>query len=83
MLTTTKSITITGNSKIGDVVAESYSATINSDNPEDITLSSWQQDKATYKANRAQCRKDSAEFEDLAYQLQDEMLAATETAAAK
>lgn len=74
MLNYKKSVTVTGGSYIDGVQAEGYSATINSDNPEDITLSSWQTDKSLYKANRAQCRKDSNEFEDIAYALQDEMI---------
>lgn len=75
MLTTKKSITITGNSTIDGAVAESYQAVIDSGNPADMNISSWQQDKALYKANRAQCRKDAADFEDMAYELQDEMIA--------
>lgn len=75
MLTMEKIITVSGSSVINGVIAEGYRAEINSENPEDITLSSWQQDKATYKANRAQCRQDAADFEDAAYALQDELLA--------
>lgn len=75
MLNMKKSITLTGESMIDGVQAEGYSATINSENPEDITFSSWQTDKALYKANRVQCRKDAAEFEDAAYTLQDELIA--------
>ena len=74
MLNYKKSVTVTGGSYIDGVQAEGYTATISSDNPEDITLSSWQTDKALYKANRAQCRKDAAEFEDVAYAIQDEMI---------
>lgn len=75
MLNYKKNITVTGGSYIDGVQAEGYSATISSENPEDITLSSWQTDKALYKENRTQCRKDAAEFEDMAYALQDEMIA--------
>ena len=74
MLTMKKSITITGSSAIDGVIAENYQAVINSDNPEDITFSSWQADKALYKANRAACRADQAAFEDAAYLIQDEMI---------
>ena len=74
----TKSMTLTGRSMIDGVQAEGYSATINSDNPSDITFSSWQTDKGLYKDNRAQCRKDSADFEDAAYAIQDEMIAEKE-----
>ena len=59
-------------------VAEGYSATIDSTNPQDMNISSWQQDKGLYKENRAECRQDKAEFEDLAYACQDEMIAAME-----
>lgn len=75
MLNMKKSITLTGESMINGVQAEGYSATINSNDPEDMTLTSWQADKALYKANRAQCRQDAADFEDAAYALQDEMIA--------
>ena len=76
MLNMTKSITLTGTSTIDGKVAEGYQAVIREENPEDMAISSYQGDKALYKANRAQCRKDSAEFEDKAYALQDEMIAA-------
>lgn len=75
MLKTKKSITLTGNSVIDGVVVAGYQAVINSDDPNDMNISSWQQDKAMYKANRAQCRQDEAEFEDTAYALQDELIA--------
>lgn len=78
-----KNITITGQSIIEvtengttkQVVAQGYTATINSDNPENMNISSYQQDKAVYKANRTQCRQDEAEFEDAVYAIQDEMIA--------
>lgn len=75
MLNMKKSVTITGQSIVDGVVAEGYQAVIDSENPSDMNITSWQQDKAVYKANRAQCRADAAEFEDAAYELQDEMIA--------
>lgn len=75
MLEMKKSITLTGTSMIDGAQAEGYSATINSDNPEDMTLSSWQVDKNLYKANRTKCRQDAADFEDAAYELQDRLIA--------
>lgn len=78
MLKTTKSITLKGESIIDGTAAEGYQAVINELNPDDMTISSWQSNKALYKANRTQCRKDSAEFEEMAYTIQDEMLAAME-----
>lgn len=79
MLSIKKNITLTGNSAIGGIIAECYQAVIDSNNPQDMTITSWQADKAVYKANRAQCRLDSAEFEEAAYALQDEILAEKET----
>lgn len=74
-LTTKKEITLTGESRIGDVIAEVYRAVINSKNPDDMTLTAVQRDKALYKANRTVCRADNAEFEEMAYTVQDEMIA--------
>lgn len=78
MLTMKKTITLTGQSVIDGVIAEGYSATINQDNPNDMSISSYQQNKELYKANRVICRADRAEFEDAAYTIQDETLAAQE-----
>lgn len=75
MLKTKKTITLTGNSTINDTIVEGYSASINSEDPTDITISSWPVDKTLYKANRVECRKDQAAFEDAAYELQDTMIA--------
>lgn len=73
-LTTKKEITLTGESKIDGVTAEVYRAVINSENPDDMTLTAVQRDKQLYKANRTTCRADNAEFEELAYTIQDELL---------
>lgn len=73
-----KNVTLTATSTIDGAAAENYQATINSDNPDDMNLSSWQVDKALYKANRVQCRKDAAAFEDAAYAVQDAMIAEKE-----
>lgn len=75
MLEVNREITLIGSSKIGDEIAENYRATIMSGNPEDMTFSSFQIDKALYKENRTTCREDRAAFEEKAYALQDEMIA--------
>lgn len=75
-LISSRSIVLSGESRIGDVTAESYQATIDSNNPENMGISRWAQDPKIYKENRVQCRKDSAEFEELAYTLQEELMAA-------
>lgn len=78
-LTIKKSITLDGNSVFNGVIAETYRAVIDNENPEDMTIASYQQNKQTYKENRVECRKDSAEFEEVAYALQDEMIQANES----
>ena len=74
-----KKITVEGESVINGGVVQGYRAEINSENPEDITLSDWIVDKNGYKENRVQARRDSNEFEDMAYAIQDEMIADTGT----
>lgn len=76
MLKKTQNITITGESVINEISVAGFNATINSENPEDMTLSTWQNNKLACKENRAQVRADQAEFEDYAYTKQDEMIAA-------
>lgn len=84
MLKTTQKISITGESIVTvddkNVSAAGFSATIDSNNPEEITLSVWQNDKQAYNANRATVRADQRAFEDFAYAKQDELLAAAQEA---
>lgn len=75
MLKTKRSITLSGSSIIDGKTAQQYQAVIDSENPEDINFSNWQTNKALYKENRVQCRQDEAEFEDMAYTIQDAMIA--------
>lgn len=75
MLTIEKKTTLTGESRINGVSAEGYRAEISSENPEDMTITSWQTDRGIYKANRGTCRADRAAFEDAAYDLQEQAAA--------
>ena len=74
MLKVKKNIKLTGESLIEATAVEGYSAEIDSENPENISISNWQIDKDLYKKNRTQCLQDYAAFMDKAYALQDEML---------
>lgn len=74
MLRKTETITIYGNSVIDGVEAAGFQAQINSANPKEMSLNNWQTNPALYKANRAVCRADQAEFEDYAYSVQDKMI---------
>ena len=78
-LTAESVITVTEGDTTKQVSVEGYSCTISSENPEDIRISRYQmgtEGKKLYKEHREQCRADYAAFEDAAYVLQDEMIAA-------
>lgn len=75
MLNMTKTVTITGSSQIDNVIAETFSATIDSNNPENMSLSSYIQNTKTYRENQTQCDKDWGEFCQAAFDAQDEMKA--------
>ena len=74
MLNFQKEITYTGRSVIDGVEVVGFSAKIKSDDPSNITFSSWQMNKELYKENREQCRADEADFEDKVYEAQDELI---------
>lgn len=74
MLKTIKKVTLEGNSVIDGAIVAHFTASINSDDPNQMTLTSTQVNKAACKENRVAVRKDEAEFEDYAYTIQDEML---------
>lgn len=79
MLKTKKNIEFTGESIFDGVSAAGYSAKIDSNNPSDITLANWINDKDAYKTNRSQCYAEKQAFEDAAYELQEEMISETES----
>ena len=76
MLRIRKNITLNGESIFEEKQAAGFSAVINSENPEDMTINQWQANKSLYKEKRADINADFAEFQDAAYALQDEMIAA-------
>lgn len=76
MLKITTTITMSGNSMVNDVSVQGYQATIDSGHPENMNIQNWINNQSLYKENRTQCRKDAAEFEEIAYAKQDEMIAA-------
>jgi hypothetical protein len=75
MLRTNGRITLTGESVIEDVVVCNYSASIDLDNPDKMTIGQVKKDNEAYKANRTECRADYAVFEDLVLAKQAELLA--------
>lgn len=60
---------------IDGVKVVQYTCIIPADKPQEMRLGISKLDVEMYKANREICRADYAEFEDTAYQLQEEYLA--------
>ena len=73
-LTYTDSINRIGYTTIDGALVVQYNCTIQTDAPENIDISSVKIDPDLYKKNREICRADMAEFEDMAYQLQDQYI---------
>lgn len=74
-------VTVTDEETTRDVVIKNFTATIDSSNPGNMTISEYfngNEGKELYKDHRTECRADEAEFEDMAYAFQDEMIAAVE-----
>lgn len=69
MLETKKSTTLTGTVKIGDKQVVYLNASVSNDGSDNINQTI--QDKALYAANKAEVRKDIAEFTEEFYALQD------------
>lgn len=67
-------ITITGRSVIDGVEACGFQAQINSENPDNMSLNTWQTNTNLYKENREQCRADRLEFEEYCFEVQDGMI---------
>lgn len=64
-----------GYTVIDGVKVVQYTCVIPADKPQEMRLGISKLDVEMYKANREICRADYAEFEDAAYQLQEEYLA--------
>lgn len=74
MLTIHKTVTLKGSTELEGKAIESYQASVDSRNPEGISFSVWQNDVSACKLNRQECRKNYADFQDAAYDLQDQMV---------
>lgn len=78
MLRTNGRITLTGESVIGagenEKIACVYSASIDLESPDRMTIGQVQKDKDLYKAHRDECREDYADFEDMVFTKQENLL---------
>ncbi len=73
-LTTTQAITLTGQSKIGDVVVVSMTASIKENNNSNIVSTIVNQE--LYDANKAQCRADIDDFTAYVREVEDNQVTA-------
>lgn len=74
MLEVVKTTTFTGQSKIGDVIAKTFTATINTETPEEMGLNHWVVNYPMYGPNRAAVAADEVVFEDMAYAFQQQLI---------
>lgn len=63
-----------GYTTINGVKVVQYTATIPSDEPQNLRIAITKLDNEMYKANRAICRADYAAFEDAVFELQDKYI---------
>lgn len=75
MLSKVQKTTIEGKSVIDGVVVSQFIASINSDDPNQMTLSTVHLNKPAYKEHREAVRADEVEFEEYAFSVQNAMLA--------
>ena len=70
-----KSITLSNEIKIDDIVVKGQQATIDS-TTQNITFSDWTNNMDLYKENRVAIRQKEAEFEDMAFAEQEKLIEA-------
>lgn len=77
MLVTSKTVSLTGQSKINEqqVVYMNATVTQGTTSPSIVTTIT---DKELYTANKVECRADIAEFTEMFYAIQDEILGGNE-----
>ncbi|MFD1317340.1 hypothetical protein [Loigolactobacillus zhaoyuanensis] len=77
MLKTTKSISLSGQSIIGETQVANFNANINSDNGSS-NINSNIMNQTLYDANKAEVRKDLADFNTAVYEVEDQLDAETQ-----
>lgn len=74
MLKISKSSTLRGESRIGEKVVINFTAEISSDSLGNSNTRSVVMDQELYAANRAECRKDQADFQEKVYLVEDKFI---------
>ena len=73
-LTWTDAVVRTGFTEINGIKVMRHTASVRVDDPLNMTVSSVKLNKKMYRDNRDICRADAAEFEDAAYELQEQYI---------
>ncbi|URZ87560.1 hypothetical protein [Floricoccus penangensis] len=68
-----KTITVQGESKINDKVIVYLSASVSTDGNSSNNITQSIQDPELYQANRVQCRKDTTAFQNVVYEIEDQI----------
>lgn len=74
MLKKSERVIVSGECIVEEKVISVFTALIDKDNPEKMTVTMTKKDEEAYKEHRSTCRSDYAEFEDYAYMRQAELL---------
>jgi len=75
MLEITKETIIKGTSKVGDAAVKMFEARINTSNPETMAFNHYVVNNDLYKPNRKAIGAEESQFEDVAYDFQDQLIA--------
>ena len=75
MLEIVRTTTFTGTSKIGDVPVKMFTATINTETPEEMGFNHWVVNYPLYKPNREVIGLEEKDFENQAFLFQEQLIA--------
>jgi LPS O-antigen subunit length determinant protein (WzzB/FepE family) len=70
-----RQITIRNEIKVDEKIVVGQTATIDTNNPNNLDINSWKNDKELYKEFRTEIRELQAQFEDEVYSEQDKLIA--------
>lgn len=76
MLKTNKNITVIGQSLIGEIQVVYMTASVSADGSTNANLNTTITNQNLYEANKTECRKDIADFQNMVYAVQDSITTA-------
>ena len=74
-----KSTSLTGYSQIGGQTVIYFNANISDESAGNTSINQSIQNPELYAANRTECRRDSSEFQELVWEVEDEFIAKRES----